>query len=145
MMTRDEAAIEIGLRLALLLEEADITASDDPGALKEPIDDALRLMGYAEAEIATADPDDVPGFLTTLRYFTLRAIRDALAVNFDITSDGDSFRLSQVRDAVEKMLTAAAADVVAIYGRLTITSADAAIISVDLNFKDRNTLTESFA
>lgn len=144
-MDRDTAAAEMQRRLSLLFEETELGTTDIAGEMKEPLDDALRLMGYVEAELVDAAPTDVPSYLTTLRYFTLKAMLDRLSIRFDISADGDSFRLGQVRDAVEKLLAAAAKDVLAIYGRLTISDASAAIITLDLNFKQNVSVGEAFA
>jgi hypothetical protein len=145
-MRRDEAALEISRRLSILMAEASLGTEDEPGDLKEPLDDTLRLMGYSELDLLDAEPSDVPALLTVLRYFTLRTIVDRLTVNFDLSTEGDSFRLSQVQVAAQKLLASAATDVLSIYGKLTMSSSAAAMIQIDLNFKGLpNASLESFA
>jgi hypothetical protein len=58
-----------------LLSLADMTGEDTTGNLKEPIDDALLLMGTAYDDLATATvTSTIPGYLAALRYTALRRI-----------------------------------------------------------------------
>jgi hypothetical protein len=116
MPSREWVATETGIRLATLLAEADLSASDETGELKEPIDDALRMLIYSEEELPTAEPEDAGGFLALVRYTTLLAILERVSDSFDATVGGDAFRLSQVIENIAKMLTRAEADIIARFG-----------------------------
>lgn len=144
-MDRIEAAEEMGRRLSLLFAQVELTTVDEPGEMKEPLDDALRLMGYAEDELVDAAPADVSTLLITLRYFTLKRMLDTLAVSFDLSTDGDSYKLVQIREAVQKLLASAASDVLSIFGTLTITNQQIGVIQIDLNYKSQPDMREAFA
>jgi hypothetical protein len=110
MATREWVAGEIGIRLATPLADAEMGADDSTTNLKEPIDDALRLLGYGEDDIPTADHGSAYELLVAVRYTTLRAILERITDRFDITTGGDAFRLSQTIENVKAMLTRAEAD-----------------------------------
>lgn len=134
-MTRAEMAAQLGIRLASVLAKVGLAAADVSGALKEPIDDALRSMGYAEDELATAAPDDAVGFLAMARYQTLRHVRDALATQFDASLPGGlSGRRSQVFAQVTILVEAAEGDVIRLFGSVDAPAADGGLVTMDLNF-----------
>lgn len=133
MPTREWVATEIGIRLATPLAGAGMTADDAAGSLKEPIDDALRLLSYAEVDIPTAVPDDASGFLALVRWTALKAILERISSQFDLSTGGNSFRLSQVVANVEKLLALAEVDVLAIFGSHPAEMA-AEIVSLDLAY-----------
>ena len=128
-MDRASVAALMGLRLSGLLGQAGMTSADEPGNMKEPIDDALRGLGYAEADLATADHEDVPGFIAATRYFTLKAILERVSASFDLTDEGSSIRLSQVVDHVRKLMNEAWED-----ASQYISGGGDPIIDLDLNF-----------
>lgn len=139
-MTRDEAAAYIGERLGAYVSAVSRTATDSAGNLMPAIDDALRVLGYADADLASAAPTnatDVEDFRIQLIYRALLLItRDLGATFFDVTV-GDSFKLSQVRVAAEKDLAIAAAVVLARFGTLGVVDGDAVgdgLSIMDLNY-----------
>ena len=113
-MNRAEVSVELGLRLGSLMADVALAAEDLPGQLKEPLDDALRMMGVLEVELATADVEDPASFIVAARYQTLRTIRDRMADRIDISLEGDSFRQTQAIATVEKMIAEAAIEVEAV-------------------------------
>ena len=115
-MTRADIVGYIAARLGSLVSEAGLAPSDTTGNLKEPLDDALRVMGYAEADIATANPTDTRYVLICARYQTLLRIQEAIADRFDVSVGGDSFKLQQVIDNVEKLLAKARIEMVTTSG-----------------------------
>ena|SRR5215216_6276768 len=133
MPDRSWVANEVGIRLATPLAGAGMSADDTAGSLKEPIDDALRLLSYAEDDIPTAIPDDASGFLALTRWTTLKAILERISSQFDLSTGGDSFRLSQVVGNVERLLGLAEADVIAIFGSHPAEMA-AEILTLDLAY-----------
>ena len=92
---------------------------DSAGNLKEPIDDALRAMGYAEDDLAGAEPENARGFIAMVRYHTLRAVWERIGDRFNVSTSGDSFSLNQGFGNVEKLLKQAEQDVIAIFGSLS--------------------------
>lgn len=136
MATRGWVVTELSRRLATQLSDAVIAATDTAGNLKEPVDDALRMLGYAEAELALAVPDDTEaaGFLALARLTTLKAVRDRLADRFDINVTGAiGLRLQQVVATVERMITEAQADVIAHYGAIPAAGTDT-MIEIDMGY-----------
>ncbi len=109
-MTRADIVGYLAARLGSLVAEAGMAASDTTGNLKEPLDDALRGMGYAEADLTTVVPTDTRSVLISARYQTLLRIQEAIADRFDVSVGGDSFKLQQVIDNVEKLLAKARAE-----------------------------------
>src|SRR5690349_21715701 len=130
-MTRADAVAAIAAELSSLLTSAGMAAADTTGNLKEPIDRALRTLGYAASELATATPDDDAGFLALAIYESLKTIVARLAANFDIATAGDSYRLQQVFANAKSVLEQAAATVAGLYGSAT---ASGGIVNVDLGF-----------
>ncbi len=134
-MTRAEVAAQVAIRLSAQLADAGLAATDVTNGLKEPIDDALRSLGYAEADLATAAPSDAPGFILMAKYHTLRLVLEKVADRFDVTTGGDSYRLNQVIANLEKLLARAEADVIRWFGALVVAD-DGGVIVVDLNYLD---------
>lgn len=115
MATRAWVAGEVGRRLGTILTAATIAPTDDTGNLLEPIDDALRMLGYAEDDLATAEPDNALGFLALVKYTTLKAALVRLSQRFDLGRAGVSLRLQQTVATLERMIAAAEKDVLSIY------------------------------
>lgn len=137
-MTRDEAVTFIGTRFAAYLANANRTAADTTGNLKEIIDDAFRVLGFAAADWPTAETSGEEAdedLRVQLPYRTLEQVcRDIGATFFDVTV-GDSFKLSQVRAACDKDLERAAKAVVERFGTVGIVdSDDGGITVIDLNY-----------
>jgi hypothetical protein len=131
-VTRADAVAAIAAELSSLLTSAGMAATDTTGNLKEPIDRALRTLGYAASELATATPDDDAGLLALAIYETLTTIVARLAASFDIaTSDGSSYRLQQVFANAKTVLEQAAATVTGLYGSV---AASGGVVNVDLGF-----------
>ena len=129
-MHRDAAATETLRRLRGALAEAGMSLAD----LKEPIDDALRALGYPEGELATADEPNARGFLAMVRYHALKAVLDSLAGNMDISTGDQSYRLNQVFANVEKLLGQSRAEVIGIYGTMDPAGvADSSFVVLNLN------------
>jgi len=135
-VTRSDIVAYLIARYGRLLAEAEVVMTDSVGGLKEPIDDALRAMGYAEADLATAAPTDTWGSLIYVRYQTLLRIQEAIADRFDVTVDGDSFRLQQMIDNVEKLITKARDEMIATFGVASLTVQSG---TLNLGFLDRET------
>ena len=131
-MNRATVAAEVGVRLSAQLADVGLTAADTTGNLKEPIDDALRAMGTAEADLATAAPDDATGFLAMVRYHTLRRVWELQGDRFNVGLAGKSFSLQQAFANTERLLNLAAADVVRLFG--TLDPAGSAVVTLDLNY-----------
>ncbi len=137
-MTRDDAADYIGARLSAYLDAVSRTVADSAGNLQPIIDDALRALGYADADLAFAEPtgsDEVAGLRLQLIYRALLQITRDLAVFIDISTAGDSFKLSQMRTAALADLAIAEASVLSWFGTLDAAVADGdPFVTVDLNF-----------
>jgi hypothetical protein len=136
MLTRAGVVAELAARLATPLSDAGLAAADTSGALKEPIDDALRMLGYPESDLVAAEvvDDDVPAMLALARYTTLKAVRDRMSNRFDLSARGTSLRLRQAVENINAMLVEAKADVLAIYTVMPSTSANTGIVDMDLNY-----------
>lgn len=134
-MTRDEAATFLGQRLGAYLSTVVRTVEDSAGNLQPIIDDALRALGYAEPDLATAEPDDRAGYEVQLRYRALLQITLDLAVFFNLGTGGDQYSLVAIRQAAEKDLKRAEDAVLAYYGTLGVVAADddAVFATLDTN------------
>jgi len=134
--SRAWVASQVASRLATPLAAVQMGGSDLPGELGEPIDDALRMLGYEESELATAEPDDPLGFLYLAIYTTLTAIWHRMVSTFDISSQGDSLKLSQRIGNVERMLAAAKADVIRVFGDVPAGAGDGGggILTLDMGY-----------
>ena len=139
-MTRDDAATYLGTRIGAYLTAVSRTAEDSDGNLAGVIDDALRALGTAAADLATAAPEgetEEEDFRVQLTYRALlQIVRDLGATYFNVSTGGDSFALNQVRAAAEKDLALAEKAVLERFGTLgVVPSGDAgAVWSIDLNF-----------
>ena len=120
MASRAWTAAEVGMRLSRTLTNAGMTSADSSGNMKEPIDDALRMMGYAEDNLV--DPlDPEPSsidFLTLVEYTALRRIIRNIGDRFDLSTSGRNLRLQQQVATAERMLKAVEADVIRIFGEI---------------------------
>lgn len=138
-MNRADAVSFLGPRYAKYLATVGRTAADSTGNLKEPIDDAFIALGTALADVPTAQTLDAEGdedLRVQLSYRLMAQLKRDLATNMDVSSQGDSIRLSQIRAAAENDLKDAAAAVMDRFGTLgTIsTSDDGLFTTLDLNF-----------
>lgn len=128
---RDETA----RRLGTILTAATIAATDTTGNLKEPIDDALRMLGYAESELATAEPASSLPFLALVRYTTLRLAWDRRSQSFDLNSEGTGLRLQQRVATLERMLKDAEGEVIRIFGGIpTGDHEEGGVVWVDMGY-----------
>lgn len=139
-MTRAEAVAFIGARFATYLTAAQRAATDTTGNLKEVLDDAFRVLGFAAADWPTAETTDAEGdedLMVQLPYRTLEQVcRDLGATYFDVTV-GDSFKLSQVRTACQKDMETAERAVMDRFGTLGVVDGDAVgdgLSTIDLNY-----------
>lgn len=91
-MTRADSADYLAGTLAQLLTDAGLDDSDDPGGLKEIIDDALLMVGTAYDDLATATvaSADVLGYRAVLRYAGLLRTYDAILNRVDIQASTPS-------------------------------------------------------
>jgi len=141
-VNRAEAADWVGERYGQYLLAVSREAEDSAGNLKSPIDDALRALGYVAADIPTATTSGEEAdedLRVQLAYRALQQIvRDLGATSFDISTGGDSFKLSQLRAAAEKDLAEAKAEVMARFGTLGVVPAEGSspFVSIDLNYLD---------
>lgn len=113
-MTRAEAVAALAERLGTTLADAGV--SPDEAGLAPALDDALRAFGFAEADLATAEPADDHGFLTMATYHALRLCLDRIADRFDVGIAGSSYKLQQVVSTLERRIAAAKADVIELFG-----------------------------
>ena len=142
-MNRADAAAFIGQRYGAYLSAVTRTAEDSPGNLAPVIDDAFRALGYVAADIPTAETDGSAEADEDLRvqvaYRAMAQIsRDLGATSFDLSTGGDSFKLSQLRAAAEKDLAAAKAEVLERFGTVGMIASDdsSPFVTIDLSFLD---------
>ena len=142
-MDRSEAVAFIDDRYGDYLSAASREASDDAGkTLKPVIDDAFRALGVASADLATAETSGEEAdedLRVQLAYRAMQQIvRDLGATSFDISTGGDSFKLSQLRAAAEKDLAEAKASVLERFGTLGVVPAEGSspFVSIDLSYLD---------
>ena len=139
-MNRDDAAEFVAERYSQYLLAVTRDAEDSVGNLKSVIDDAFRALGYVAADIPTAETDGEEAdedLRVQVAYRAMQQIvRDLGATSFDISTGGDSFKLSQLRAAAEKDLAEAKAEVLDRFGTLGVVPADGAspFVSIDLNY-----------
>lgn len=115
-MLRSDAATLVALDLSAVLTAANMQGTDTTGNLKEPLDRALRAMGVAESDLATAAPDDGALFEAQAQYETLRTISRRLGDQMSLGTGGDNFQLNQVFTNVQTLLKEAADRVKALGG-----------------------------
>lgn len=136
-MTRAELAAWVGVRYRAYLEAAGRTSADSTGNLKEPIDDALLIAGYVEADLATIAPTEA-GPINDVRalaaYTTMTQVVRDLGTSFDLSSEGDQYRLSQMLAAAEKELERTAEAVLARDLPLVIEGSSTGMGAWNLNF-----------
>lgn len=96
-ITRTNAADYIAGMFAQQLTDAGLATTDTTGALKEPIDTALRLTGTSHADIATATVSDADavGFFAVLDYTALLRIQRAILLRVDLQLDGPQMSKSR--------------------------------------------------
>jgi hypothetical protein len=100
-VNRAGAVTYISTRFGKYLSAAGRAPADGSGLLKEVIDDALLALGYDEATLATAAPEagtPAEDFRVQLAYRAMVQInRDLGGTVFDVSTAGDSFKLSQLK------------------------------------------------
>lgn len=139
-MNREDAAEFVGDRFGQYLLAVTRDATDTVGNLKAAIDDAFRALGYVAADIPTATTSGEEAdedLRVQVAYRAMQQIsRDLGATSFDLSTGGDSFKLSQLRAAAEKDLAEAKAEVLERFGTLGVVPADGAspFVSIDLNY-----------
>lgn len=118
-LTRGQSATIIAAENAELFTLLGVGTGDTSGALKEPIDAALRVLGVAESALATAtvSDDDRPGFLAVLTYRTLLRLRRAAATRKQsISGNGVSITYGNTVAAIDALIVDALAEM-GLYGR----------------------------
>ena len=136
-MNRDAAATYIGQRFSAYLAAVNRPPDDSPGNLDTIIDDALRSLGYADEDVAAADVlTDIGGYRLQLLYRALLQFRYDLAMNIDVSTEGDSFRLSQRKAAIDNDIAAFEQSILNHFGTLDAVSLtdEGAFITMDFNF-----------
>lgn len=112
--SRANAATWVANTLGALLADAGIGTADDAGALGDPIDEALLLIGTPPADLTTATVPDAEryGFQRVLRWRVLVRVRDAVANRVDISMADPSISKSrnQIVANLNGLVDAAAAD-----------------------------------
>lgn len=137
-MDRVDIAAYIGARYGAYLDAVSRTAADSAGNLQAPIDDALRALGFAEDELATAETitaESDEDLRVQAAYHTMaQVVRDLRATIFDVNTGGDSFRLSQIRAAAESELAELRDAVMARFGTLGVVADSSAVFAtIDTN------------
>jgi hypothetical protein len=137
-VNRADGATFVGQRLGAYLSAVGRAATDSAGNLQPVIDDALRALGTAAADLATAEPDGEDAeedFRVQLTYRAMVQIVRDLGTTFNVSTGGDSFALNQMRAAAEKDLELAAAAVLARFGTLGVVAGelDSPFATIDLN------------
>jgi hypothetical protein len=134
-VNRADAAAYLGDRFAAYLTASNRTSADAVGGVKGPIDDALTMLGYAAAELPTADPGDegAEDFRVQLDYRLLRQIhRDFGGTLFNVVSSGDSYSLYQQQTSVEADLANAEQAVLQRFGTIGQVAGVGGVVSYDL-------------
>ena len=125
-MNRAQAAIHIGQRYAEYLDTTGRAATDTtPEGLGTAIDDALRHLAVPEAVLPTwqaATDQAYNDLLVQLEYRVMRQVVLDLSSSFDLTSEGDSLRLSQIRANAQADAAAAKEAVLARFGTIDVYS-----------------------
>ena len=111
-MGRADAVTFLSNKYGRYVAAVGMAATDTDDDLKEPIDEALRALAVAEGDLATAvvADADMPAFRALLKVKGLEQIASAAGALFDVGVRGDSFRLSQLRAAIDKDLIRALSD-----------------------------------
>lgn len=138
MPSRAWVAAEVGVRLATPLSDAEMDAVDTVGNLKEPIDDALRLLGYDEEDLSLVAHDSAAALLAVTRFTTIRTVLERISDRFDLNAGGDSFRLSQPIETLFKLLAKYEAE-----ANYYVDTGDD-IFTLDLSYKSGGEMREIF-
>jgi hypothetical protein len=139
-MNRADAVTFVAERYGEYLTAVERAATDAAGkTLKPVIDDALRALGYAAADIPTAaptDPEDEEDLRVQVAYRAMAQIVRDLGATFNLSSQLGSLSLYQIRQNAEKDLAEAKAEVLARFGTTGVvpSSDDGAFVTLDLNF-----------
>lgn len=105
-MNRSSALTYLTTEYQELATEANFSAQQLSDAYNLAMDMSLRQLGYAEADLPTADvPEPVLGYLALLAYYTLRRFERLLAIRVDVNIAGNlqAFR-SQAAKQVKVLL-----------------------------------------
>jgi len=85
-MNRSEAVTYLDEQFSTIAGNLGVTAADTAAGYKGPIDAALRLIGTAEGDIATADiTSSVGNYLAALDYTTLLRFQRMYAIRVDVS------------------------------------------------------------
>lgn len=125
MPSRTWLATQIGARYSAQLADAGMTPEDSTGNLKEPLDDALRLLGVPEDELdgaggAASYVGDAPlvptPYLSMVAWTTLRQVQLRISDRFDVSGPRGGYRLSQAVKQLDTLIARAEEDIIRIYG-----------------------------
>lgn len=107
-MDRAAARTYIASEFSELLTETGLSSST---AFENSIDNALRLLGYGESDLATADvTDHIKNYQVLLEYFALKRFVRSLALKIKYTIDGQTYEEQTLYDHVAEMLKDAEAE-----------------------------------
>jgi hypothetical protein len=141
-VTRADLIAQLAARYGQYLLATSRAATDTADGLGPAIDDALRILGYADADLATATADDdatatdwrLQGAYRLMR----QVLRDLGPTTFSIGTGGDSFSLSDIRKNAETDAKALADDVLLRFGTLGLVAVagdeTGGVITLDLNY-----------
>lgn len=140
-MDRAGAATYIEQRYGEYLDTTGRVAADTPEGLGTQMDDALRHLGVPDAVIpvwAGATPEADQDMRVQLEYRVMVQVVRDLGSTFDISSEGDSLRLNQIRANAIQDLGFAKAAVIQRFGTIGIVSAtnDNPFVTLNLNYLD---------
>jgi hypothetical protein len=104
-MTRTDAAVHLHLTYSAL--ESRLTCFSGPDGYGTVINSALRDLGFAESDLATAvvPDEDVSGYLALLDYYALRKFLQAAVVLTNTTIDGVPINRGQIVENIKFLLT----------------------------------------
>jgi hypothetical protein len=104
-MNRSAAAAYLARRfkkLAIQVGQDDLT--DNADGFGYAIDSALRKLGYAESDLASADvTDKITDYQVLLRYYALDQFEADVTTAVDYTTQGDQYKESTIFGAVTKL------------------------------------------
>jgi hypothetical protein len=137
-MNRADVASHLGLWFSTYLSETGLTAVDNSANLGPVIDATFRAMGFNEADLATAESDDVQALLAQAEYRLMLLIVNRLGAEIDLGISGDSYRLEQVWQHAQKKLEECRALVEELFGSSledsSSSSVDGPFVYIDENF-----------
>jgi hypothetical protein len=86
-MNRAALVAELWIRLQRVFVVVGITDEDTPGNLKEPVDDTLRALGVAYADLATGEvaDSDIDKAIILAEYYGLKTVYKSAIQNVDIS------------------------------------------------------------